>query len=105
DEVILPVPVRVELLTAAPARERSGLRRVLTALPIAYPDDETWALIDGWVAKASDAGQHFGVGDLLIAAMAAAHGAAVWSLDADFDRMARLKFVSMYGPQVPRLSR
>ena len=96
DAVILPVPVRLELLLGAPALERTHLRRILSALPVAYPTDETWALIEGWAGEAVDAGDRCGVGDLLIAALASERGALVWSLDRDFERMARLKFVSLY---------
>ena len=98
DAVILPVPVRLELLLGAPARERARLRRNLSALPVAYSTDETWTLIEGWAGNAADAGHRFGVGDLLIAALAAERDALVWSLDRDFERMARLKFVSLYDP-------
>ena len=69
----------------------------LSALAVARPTDETWALIERWVATAADKGQRFGVGDLLIAALAAERGALVWSLDRDFERMERLKLVQLYG--------
>ena len=98
DEVILPVPVRVELLLGAPARERTRLRRALSALPIAYPVEETWTLVENWTERAADAGHRFGVGDLLIAAVASERNALVWSLDRDFERLERLKFVSLYEP-------
>jgi predicted nucleic acid-binding protein len=98
DAVILPIPVRVELLLGAPARERARLRRALSALPIAYPVEETWTLVEDWAGSAADAGHRFGVGDLLIAAVAAERNALVWSLDRDFERLERLKFVSLYEP-------
>ncbi|MFI5178120.1 MAG: PIN domain-containing protein [Vicinamibacterales bacterium] len=98
DEVALPVAVRVELMSGASNADRSALRRALSALPILYPTDETWPLIDRWVERAHRSGWHFGVGDLLIAAMAHEAGALLWSLDADFERLARLKFVQRYVP-------
>ena len=54
-------------------------------------------MIERWVTEAADKGQRFGVGDLLIAALAAERNALVWSLDADFERLARLKLVQLYG--------
>ncbi len=98
DEVILPVLVRVELLLGAPAIDRVPLRRRLSALPVSYPVDETWTRIETWVETSADAGYRFGVGDLLIAALASEQGALVWSLDRDFERMSQLKFVSLYAP-------
>ena len=97
DEVLLPVPVRTELIGGARAADRRQLRRTLSALPLAYPTDDTWPLMDRWAEHARDRGERFGVGDLLLAAIAREAGALVWSLDADFARMARLKFVALYG--------
>jgi predicted nucleic acid-binding protein len=96
DEVLLPVPVRTELLGGARKADRARLRRLLTALPLAYPTDRTWRLMDDWTGQAGDRGERFGVGDLLIAALAREAGALVWSLDADFRRMARFEFVDLY---------
>ena len=98
DEVVLPVPVRLELLVGVSAQELRRLQRLLSALPVAYPTDETWQTMNAWAAKGADAGQRFGVGDLLIGAIAAEQGALLWSLDRDFVRMARLRFVSLYEP-------
>jgi predicted nucleic acid-binding protein len=96
DEVLLPVPVRTELLGGARKADRARLRRLLTALPLIYPTDHTWRLMDDWASQAGDRGERFGVGDLLIAALAHEAGALVWSLDEDFGRLARLKFVELY---------
>lgn len=101
DEVVLPVPVRVELLSGASNADRPRLRRALSALPILYPSDDTWALIDAWVERAGRRGQRFGLGDLLIGALAAQIGALVWSLDTDFARMEKLALVQRYEPPGP----
>lgn len=98
DEVALAAPVRVELLSGASNAVRPRLRRPLSALPLLYPSDETWALIDEWVERAGRRGHRFGLGDLLIGALASEAGALIWSLDADFERMERLKLVQRYLP-------
>jgi len=90
DEVALAAPVRIEILSGASAQDRIRLRRSLSALPIFYPGDDTWILIDSWVEKAAAAGFQFGFADLLIGALAAEHRCAVWSLDSAFDRMAAI---------------
>jgi predicted nucleic acid-binding protein len=98
DEVALPVPVRVELLSGASQADRPRLRRALSALPLVYPTEATWPTIDDWIDRAGRSGQRFRFGDLLIAALANELGALVWSLHADFERMSRLRFVEMYEP-------
>jgi predicted nucleic acid-binding protein len=98
DEVALAAPVRVELLIGAPVRYRSELRRILSALPYWIPAESTWRLIESWLEPAARAGERFGMGDLLVAAVAAEHAAPVWSLDRDFERMARLRLVRLHSP-------
>ena len=98
DAVLLPAPVRNELLGGARRPDRDRLKRLLTALPLVCPTDETWRVMDEWTGRARDRGDRFGVGDLLIGALAREAGALVWSLDADVARMARLGFIDLYIP-------
>jgi predicted nucleic acid-binding protein len=53
DEVGLALPVRVELLSGASTPDRAKLRRTLSALPVFYPTDETWALDADFARMAS----------------------------------------------------
>jgi predicted nucleic acid-binding protein len=98
DEVALPVMVRIEILAGASRRDLPALRKALSALPMVYPVDETWRLIDSWIERAMRAGQRFGSGDLLIGALAQGIGALVWSLDVDFVRMGRIGMIGLYEP-------
>jgi predicted nucleic acid-binding protein len=95
DEVVLPVPVRIEILSGARKSESQSLGRILSALPVLYPTDATWSRMEAWVTAGTVAGQRFGLGDLLVAALAVEHGCTLWSLDSDFARMARLHMVTL----------
>jgi predicted nucleic acid-binding protein len=99
DEVALAAPVRIEILSGASPSDAKRLRRVLSALPAFFPTKATWELMDSWVDIATRAGDHFGVADLLIAALAAEHTTSVWSLDSAFPRMAKLGFIQTYQPR------
>jgi predicted nucleic acid-binding protein len=68
----------------------------MSALPVAFPTDKTWYLLDEWTIRAADAGHHFSVPDLLTAALASERTALVWSLDTDFEAMEKLGFVRCY---------
>lgn len=92
-QVLLPIAVKVELLGGASKELRPRLKRALGALRVLYPSTSTWKRMERWTEQASAAGHRFGVGDLLIAALAADAEAPVWSLDSDFGRMASLGFV------------
>ncbi|HVV50868.1 MAG TPA: PIN domain-containing protein [Polyangia bacterium] len=98
DELALPVPARIEILSGARREERPGLARLLSALPLLSPSAGTWDLIEGWVSTGGAAGHRFGVADLLVAAIAAENDCEIWSLDADFGRLARLGLVRLAHP-------
>ena len=99
DRIALPVPVRVELLSGVSRVQEPRLRRALSGLPVLLPTEVTWERIDRWVRTAAARGHRFGVGDLLIAAIAAEHRTPLWSLDCDFARMERLGFIQAYGAE------
>jgi predicted nucleic acid-binding protein len=98
DQVAVPVPVRVELLGGCRRSELQNLKRLMRALPLLLPTGSTWALMENWLDRTIDTGQHFGVAGLLVAAIAAENNASVWSLDSDFARMSRLGLVRTHEP-------
>jgi predicted nucleic acid-binding protein len=99
DLVALATPVRLELLAGSRRGEVGRLKRVLSALPTFAPQATTWKRVESWIEVATKAGQRFGVMDLLIASTAKEQGAAIWSLDGDFERMAKLRFVKAHRPR------
>lgn len=98
DEVLLPAPVRIELLAGASAHGQIRLRQNFSTMPLVEPGEQTWSRMESWCERATAAGQHFQCIDLLIAALAAEADAPVWSLDRSFERMARLGFIQLYRP-------
>jgi predicted nucleic acid-binding protein len=98
DQVALAAPVYIELLSGSSQRDVGRLRRLLSALPQWMTTDRTWPTLESWAVTAAARGDHFGVGDLLVAGIAAERGAALWSLDGDFVRMASLGFVDLFVP-------
>jgi predicted nucleic acid-binding protein len=98
DEAALSIPVYLEILTGASRADRPRLQRLLSALPVFHPKVETWARMEQWIGQATDGGERFGVMDLLVASIATDQEAPLWSLDRDFQRMARLGFLELYRP-------
>jgi predicted nucleic acid-binding protein len=96
--VALSVPVFLEVLAGSSKADRPKMREALTAIPLFYPTLETWRRAELWIDVAGDAGERFGFADLLIGAIAAENGSPLWSLDSDFERMARLKFITLFRP-------
>jgi predicted nucleic acid-binding protein len=98
DRIALTAPIRLELLLGASDQDARRLRRVLSALPCWYPEQQAWQIAESWVEPALRAGQRFGFADLLIAAIARSHDAQIWSLDRDFQRMAEVGLIELYRP-------
>jgi predicted nucleic acid-binding protein len=96
DMVAVPVAVRLEVLAGAPKAAVAPLALRFRGTSSLIPERDTWRTVEDWVETSVAAGQRFGILDLLIAAIAHAHRAPLWSLDADFGRMARLGFVQLY---------
>lgn len=96
DEVALALPVRMELWSGVAKRDRKAFLRAFGALPQLVPTEETWQPLQGWIERAADAGETFGITDLVIASLASHIGGLVWSLDSDFVRLERLGLVSLY---------
>lgn len=99
DQVVIPAPVRIEILTGASEADRSRLRRVISALPLLVPSEASWQTVEDWVEVAARSGERFGVVDLLIGVLAAEVKAEVWSLDADFRRMGGLGLIELHQPR------
>ena len=96
DEVVLALPVFLELWAGTAKADRRAFRRAFSGLPLLVPTEETWGPLDDWIARAGDAGERFALTDLVIARLADEVGALLWSLDRDFERMAKLKLVHRY---------
>lgn len=95
-DVALSAPVRIEILAGSSSRDSVRLRRVLSALPVFFPTEQTWLRIDDWLERARASGERFGFADLMIGAIAADQHAPIWSLDGDFARMARVGLVEVH---------
>ena len=98
DAVLLPRPVLMELLSGAGHHTVALLRRTLGALTTLTPSEDTWALAERWAVAGAERGLRFGVGDLLVASVAAERGAKLWTLDRTFDPMIRLRWLKAYRP-------
>jgi predicted nucleic acid-binding protein len=96
DEVALALPVRLELWAGVARHQRKAFGQKLNSLPQLYPTEETWQEMRGRIERATDAGERFGLADMLIASLSAEIGGLVWSFDKAFERMEQLKLVSLY---------
>ncbi len=85
-------------MTSAKRPDLRAIRDALAALPVLYPAERTWDLIETWIERAPRAGERFGFADLLIGALAAENGRSLCSADADFGRLARLGLIELHQP-------
>lgn len=95
-EIALAIPVQIELLFGTRKNELASLKRVLLALPVIYPTQNSWLILENWILKTIQGKEQFGFADLLIAAIAAENKGQIWSLDHDFKRMEKLNLIQLY---------
>ncbi len=96
DRIALAAPVWIELLLGIRAQELKRFQRILSALPRYEPSAKTWNTIYNWAVEATAKGQRFGFADLLIAALCAEHHGELYSLDSDFLRMKKLRWIQTH---------
>ncbi len=96
DQVLLTKPIYLEICTGLSQAESSRIKFYFAALPVLYPQQSSWNLVEKWIDLARAKGERFGIVDLLIGAQAKENSAEVWSLDSDFKRMAKLKLISLH---------
>ena len=96
DEILLAAPVKIEILSGSSRPLFPKLKRVLSALPTYYPQQDAWRAIEEWLEEGVTKGERFGFGDLLIAAICVQQRAQLWSLDSDFERMGKLGWIDLY---------
>lgn len=78
-------PIRAEVLSGARTeRERAHLRELFRAVPVLDAPTDLWDRVEDARFALARRGYTVSLVDLMIAATAAAHPAALWSLDEDF---------------------
>ena len=87
--VVVCGPVLAALLAGTPEDRQAQLWSLLGALPWAQLDAEEWRLVGETAARLRAAGLTVGLTDICIAVAAAEVGAALWTLDGDFGRVAK----------------
>jgi predicted nucleic acid-binding protein len=89
-EVLACGPVVAELVAGARPPDRARLIASLTGLPWAELDHSAWQSVGLLSAELRDRGQTLPLTDLEIAVAAHAAGAALWTADHDFERVAAI---------------
>jgi predicted nucleic acid-binding protein len=96
DLVNVPIVVRQEVRAGLSRASRQRVLELFGALPLSVPTESTWKRVEAWTDEAANAGERFALADMTIAALADELGALVWTLDRDFERMEKLRFVQLY---------
>jgi predicted nucleic acid-binding protein len=89
-EVLACGPVVAELVTGARPGDRATLLASLAGLPWAELDHQAWQRVGLLAAELRDRGQVIPLTDLEIAVAAHSSGAALWTADHHFERLAPL---------------
>ena len=89
-EVLACGPVVAELVAGARPSDRATLLASLAGLPWAELDHQAWQSVGLRAAELRDRGQVIPLTDLEIAIAAHASGAALWTADRHFERLAPL---------------
>jgi predicted nucleic acid-binding protein len=87
-EVAVCGPVVAELLAGARDAQREAIVGTVGGLPFAGLDRAGWEDVGALAQRLRQAGQTLPLTDLAIAVAAARDGHALWSFDADFERIA-----------------
>lgn len=89
-EVLTCGPVVAELVAGARAEDRATLLTSMSALQWAELDHQAWQSVGLLAAELRGRGQVVALTDLEIAVAAHRSGAALWTADRDFERVAPL---------------
>lgn len=101
-EVATCGPVAAELLAGAGGEVAERMWETLSSLPWAQLDQAAWREVGATARRLRAGGQALPLTDLAIAVAAARAGHALWSLDADFDRIrGALPELELYEPSPP----
>jgi len=95
DHVLLPVIVKLEILTGLSKNNFIKIQSYLDAFPEAKPTDHTWLHVARAIQTGINHGIRFSVSDLMIGILAVENKASVWSLDKDFHDMAKLGLIAV----------
>jgi predicted nucleic acid-binding protein len=98
-EVVTCGPVSAELLAGAGGEVAEQMRQTLSSLPWAELGSAGWQEVGAVARRLRKQGQTLPLTDVAIAVAAARAGHALWSFDADFERVAlALDELELYSP-------